>query len=565
MTVSSGGFELQGNDGDETRLLMHPGRGYSIALPGRVQVAAAPMQGPRYDIVLKMTDAVVELGFRMDDVPTEILAQNLVPTSAATYAYNRARNPRSVAVKTLMGRTLPRGANRGVYTNYELDSTDDEAMEFLMVVGRNASPGIVHELYVTARFRKSEMTPFAWSNLRPALLNHHSWTPSEPPAMQIWPERCLYAVPSVRFRLTPSALAEAEAKAHDVGHVDEKNIETLADFLIESTNVQLPPADPYDVSEFMTELASRVPPRLAQVLLRDISSVTTVHDFRGWLWECYCGVGNRDEVSNVKQATSQQLDSLSDAVINNPEPDAPRTEYARAVRPIDPDRASLIETQIAITASFRARRPGIERRELFAQEDLLLTRNKERWTSNVMALGWIDRAYMLRGFVESVRVSARDFLDGAEHLYAIAPILHVDFIDAKPLMQKLVASRFIERLHSLGFLLNGLDDDDVAALAGSPLVANVRRLDLNRNRIGLRGLEALCSSPHLKSLRYLGFSQNQVSDPTPQIAETDPITQRVLQIATPALGQELMRRFGSKAWLTADGSPDEYPLPKGAL
>ena len=130
-----------------------------------------------------------------------------------------------------------------------------------------------------------------------------------------------------------------------------------------------------------------------------------------------------------------------------------------------------------------------------------------------MALGWIERAFILRGFVESIVVSAKSFLEGAEHLYAIAPVLHVDFVDAKSLVKNIAAVPHIERLHSFGFLLNDLDDDDVEALVSSHLVANVRRPELNRNRIGLRGLEALCRSPHLRSLRYVGFSQNQVSDP----------------------------------------------------
>ncbi|HAA56348.1 MAG TPA: hypothetical protein DCE42_16405 [Myxococcales bacterium] len=57
----------------------------------------------------------------------------------------------------------------------------------------------------------------------------------------------------------------------------------------------------------------------------------------------------------------------------------------------------------------------------------------------------------------------------------------------------------------------GITGKGAAALAASPKLRSVRTLDLNRNRIGLRGLRTLLQSPHLKHLKALHLGRNRLS------------------------------------------------------
>lgn len=56
----------------------------------------------------------------------------------------------------------------------------------------------------------------------------------------------------------------------------------------------------------------------------------------------------------------------------------------------------------------------------------------------------------------------------------------------------------------------GLDDGDVAELAGNPAFGSIVRLELAHNQIGPEGVVALCASPYLTKLRALGLADNRI-------------------------------------------------------
>jgi hypothetical protein len=56
-----GGFELLGTDDDETRMLVHHGSGYAVAIPGHPRASAAHLGAPAADIVIALADKPVEL------------------------------------------------------------------------------------------------------------------------------------------------------------------------------------------------------------------------------------------------------------------------------------------------------------------------------------------------------------------------------------------------------------------------------------------------------------------------------------------------------------------------
>jgi uncharacterized protein (TIGR02996 family) len=57
----------------------------------------------------------------------------------------------------------------------------------------------------------------------------------------------------------------------------------------------------------------------------------------------------------------------------------------------------------------------------------------------------------------------------------------------------------LDNLSYLGFTSGPINDEAIAALAGSPLLAPVRQLQLGRNQIGDAGAAALADSPHLSA------------------------------------------------------------------
>ncbi len=296
MTASSGGFELRGNDDDETRLLVHGQAGYSLAVPGRPRIIKPALDMPRYDVVLALTDAPIEIGLRIDTLTaaeTALQPAELIRAFATAYVQSRAAAPDGVELTDMDGKSIANGATEGMRATYPLRDTEG-GMEYVGVMLRGAQV-----LYVTARFTKGVTTPFAWANLRSVLQHHQSWVPGELASTSVWPDAPMLLKPSVKFELSESASREAQAKANEIAELSSEQVERIANLLITSASTDDPPTTPWH--PFLNQMTSRqvagaVPSRVAEILLRDLDAVTSMHDYRGWCWECYVGVGNRAEL-----------------------------------------------------------------------------------------------------------------------------------------------------------------------------------------------------------------------------------------------------------------------------
>ncbi|MBL0216513.1 MAG: hypothetical protein IPQ07_21850 [Myxococcales bacterium] len=296
----TGGFELRGTDAHETRLLVHPAFGYAIAVPGHARLVAPTAELPRYGAVLALADGPIEIGLRMDEVPTAIAPDAIAAALALAYARSRALDPDAIKGSALDGRVLARGADAGTRATYVLRGEDPQAMEFLALTTKAAAP-IVHALHLTVRYRRTDLTPFAWASLRSALLNHQSWDPERLPSTTLWPASTMVAG-SVSFELSAAATAEARAKAADIGTVTPEEVGRLADLLLGFAGTDDAPTMP--MHAFVHELTSRqvaaaVPPRIAEVLVRNIADVASMHDLRAWSWQCFWAVGNRAELAKI--------------------------------------------------------------------------------------------------------------------------------------------------------------------------------------------------------------------------------------------------------------------------
>jgi hypothetical protein len=232
------------------------------------------------------------------------------------------------------------------------------------------------------------------------------------------------------------------------------------------------------------------------------------------------------------------LEVLRQWVIDVPQDDAPREAYASAVAGTDPDRAELIRLQLQIAKADRLR---LSSSPASMQAGDLIRAHGTRWAGpiNDAVTGWT----FMRGFVEVVMMDAEWFLDVAEEVYALAPVLHLDLTDVRLVSEELFASPHLQRIISLNLHQNDLGDEDAILLAQSPNLGNLEWLNLSNNRIGEAGLEALAASPKLPRLGYVDFRWNGTPDPTPAHADEYDAT-------TPA-ALALQEMYGRREWLDA--------------
>lgn len=242
---------------------------------------------------------------------------------------------------------------------------------------------------------------------------------------------------------------------------------------------------------------------------------------------------------------------LLKAVLDDPNNDEPRLKYAdwceRQSDEPTKARAEFIRLQIEIAQMSST---AVNRGEAYHQmyrEMKLYDAYKVDWVSTIRAL--VDGFEFNRGFVELVKLTARDFLDHAKQLFDIAPIYHLELTNVATDADELFASSHLERMRSLRMDNCGLNDSHLQLLAASPHVAKLRWLSIRENEIGMTGIEALVKSPHLKQLAYTNFTGNPV-DPCEELGIDGDV---VVATWLPEEGKILESRHGYIPWLHRNG------------
>jgi uncharacterized protein (TIGR02996 family) len=205
-------------------------------------------------------------------------------------------------------------------------------------------------------------------------------------------------------------------------------------------------------------------------------------------------------------------DAFLQAIIENPDDDAPRLIYADWLDERGAcDRAEFIRVQCDL-----ARLPDDDKRwvELNVRERELLTCHEGEWATDVLRplTGMVNRWRFCRGFIENVTLEARGLQTHADVLFGRAPIRELSVYLAGRRIHHLMALQHLTRLTKLDCSGNSLSDAAVRCIVASPFLGRLTKLGLRYNRIGDDGAVAIAACPHLPCLRKLELTVNNIGD-----------------------------------------------------
>lgn len=245
---------------------------------------------------------------------------------------------------------------------------------------------------------------------------------------------------------------------------------------------------------------------------------------------------------------------LYQAVLSDPDSLEPRLAMATWLDEQGDPQGEFIRLQIA--AAKEPGRVGSRRyAELCEAADKLLAKHGAAWANSITCLS--PRGF-IRGFVEQVLLTAREFLASAPSLYTRAPIRQLILLDAWEVVDELVGSPLLDRIVSLSMFQSRLDDRAITKLAASTHLGKLKALNLGFNDIGQRGLDALCASERLPSLVYLNLAGNKVKEPIEEYGEE---YGRVVREGAylDAAGRAVEERFGYRKWFHGPSLLPNYP------
>lgn len=206
-------------------------------------------------------------------------------------------------------------------------------------------------------------------------------------------------------------------------------------------------------------------------------------------------------------------EGLLAAIRESPHDDTHRLVYADWLEDHgQADRAEFIRVQLRLAALGEY---DDERDDLEVRERELLARHEKAWVGELPpeVCGWQFR----RGFVDELTMPARAFVRDWRMMFARHPLTNVRFVDGDDDFPAadLAVCPGLERLSGLRLRDCNLDEMDrgVKALLQSPLLHNLRRLDLAENGMCYVAGEYLANNPALTGLEELDFSGGGLDEP----------------------------------------------------
>ncbi len=170
----------------------------------------------------------------------------------------------------------------------------------------------------------------------------------------------------------------------------------------------------------------------------------------------------------------EPIASFLPAILAAPDDDLPRLVCADWLEERGDPRGEFIRVQcrLANLGEGDADWPTLK-----AREHALRTRYERTWVAPLRGLvrAWEFR----RGFVEQISIEAGTFVNRAAELFALAPVRHVHFLDAAPVMAQLAECPQLAHLNAIQLNSTYINDENVRQLAASPYLRQVAMLHLN--------------------------------------------------------------------------------------
>jgi uncharacterized protein (TIGR02996 family) len=206
-------------------------------------------------------------------------------------------------------------------------------------------------------------------------------------------------------------------------------------------------------------------------------------------------------------------DAFLQAILEDPDDDAPRLVYADWLEERGDPRGEFIRVQchLARMGQGDPRCPALQ-----YQEQQLLGAHWAEWLGPLPQGTILYEPIFRRGFLEEVSLGPRTFLDLGEQLFRLHPLRRLSFLgpDEEQHFAALAASPLLARLTAL--CIRGINDRGAEVLAASPHLTRLTALDLPGGRLGPAGARALASSPAFQQLNSLSLYANVIG---PQGAE----------------------------------------------
>ncbi len=246
--------------------------------------------------------------------------------------------------------------------------------------------------------------------------------------------------------------------------------------------------------------------------------------------------------------------ALIDAILADPEADAPRTALASRLEALSDPRGTFIRLQMVAARS----RDASERNRARREADELLAKHRALWVRGID--GRVPFAKFLRGFVELIHIDGNDAAHSLADLYKLAPIRMLVITNPGPAIDKLARAPQLDRIVKLSLPKGGLTDAQAIALLSSPHVRRLKAIDLSFNDLGPAVLDALCNRGQLPALVFANVVGNKFDDPVEQ-AGTDAMTGDLdlSSVSLPALGKQLEAKHGTQPWLHAPSHLRTFP------
>jgi uncharacterized protein (TIGR02996 family) len=243
---------------------------------------------------------------------------------------------------------------------------------------------------------------------------------------------------------------------------------------------------------------------------------------------------------------SRTRESLLAAVVAAPTELAPRHAYAEAVREGDPERAELIDLQLAIRTARRAGRPPAAQQVRRAR--MLAHARGTEWAGAVSSL--VQAVRYRGGFVEEVQLTPAQLEASAQALFGKAPVRHLAMRELHGHVAQFAQTPQLARLVSLDVNSCQLTDSDVATLVASPHLRGLRFLRVNNNPVGMEALRAIARA-HLPALQYVDAESTSV----PLVTRAEDAAHDSADASFTRVQAALVEEFPDRPWLKTLNAP----------